>query len=126
MKTLMTFIALTLLLSPSLQARIVLQKDGFFIESKNSKMPIDLLNTYVRNKEISQVKLFASGNVHLVSFAKNNEKEKLYSVDEKGFIYSINPFTNYDVKSVDAEGYVHFKQENRRKYRIDSKGFFLY
>lgn len=118
--------SLTFLLSSSAFAKIVVNSNSFFVESKGNRKPIALLNTMAENKEISEVKLFSEGRVNLVAFSKNGEKEKIYSVDEDGFIYSIEPFTNYRVKHIDSEGIVTFKEEPKRRYRINTKGFFLY
>lgn len=107
-------------------AKIVVHEDKLFIRKSGKQVPIMLVNQLVDQKAITHLKLYGGGDIHLVSFAKEGEKEKLYSVDEKGFIYSIEPFTSYEIEKVHAEGFVTFKQQPLRKYRISSKGFFLY
>lgn len=126
MKKSFALIFFTFLFISSAFGKIVVSSNNFFVESKGTRNPIAMLNTLAQKKEISDVKLFSEGRVNLVLFAKNGEKEKLYSVDDDGFIYSIKPFTNYSIKDVDSDGMVTFKEEPERRYRINSKGIFLY
>ncbi len=121
-----TIIALTLILSSAAHAKIVLEQESFFVETKGNKSPIAILNNLAKSNAIYKVKLFGGGSVHMLAFAKKNEKEKIYSVAEDGYMYSLKPFTDYEVKAITDKGLVQFKQEPKRSYRIDSKGFFLY
>ena len=126
MKTALTLFIFLLLTSTNSFARIVHTKDKLFMEQNGDRIPIDSVNNLIREKKISKIRLYGEGKVHLISFAKKDDKEKLYSVDEKGFIYSLDPFTNYHVKAIHEDGRVSFKEVPDKKYRISSKGFFLY
>ncbi len=53
-----TFIALSLLLSSTVYAKIVVQDYKFYVETKGSRTPILLINELAKAKTISQVKLF--------------------------------------------------------------------
>jgi hypothetical protein len=125
MKILSTLIVLSFLVSPVVQAKIVVEENTFFIESKGNRSPISLLNNLAKDKEISQVKLFAEGHVNIVAFAKEGEEEKLYSVSEDGYAYSIAPFTDYEIKEIDSAGLVRFQEDSKNQYRVNSEGFFI-
>lgn len=106
--------------------KIVTHNGEFFIVSNHQRVPIFLVNQLVEKGEISRVKLYGAGNAHLISFSKDSDKkEKLYSVDEKGFIYSINPFVDYSVTEVDDQGKFKFREVQNKKFFISDKGFFL-
>lgn len=126
MKTSLSLLALSLIFSTSAFAKIVKEKNRLFVESKNSKTPIHMVNTLLKEKKISKLKTYNNGKVHVISFAKHDGPEKLYSVDEKGYIYSIEPFSNYSISNVDENGKFQFKEVPNRKYIVDAKGFFLY
>lgn len=121
-----SLLVLSALLTTSAFAKITTKDHKFFVESKGNRHPISMLNSLVEKKAISAVKLYANGNVHMLSFAKNGEKEKVYSVDEQGYMYSIKPFTDYQVSKVSSDGKVKFKQDTKRSYKVNPKGFFLY
>ncbi len=125
MKTSLSLIALSLVLSTSAFAKIVKEKNRLFIETSTSKSPIHMVNSMIEKKAISKLKMYDSGKVHLLSFSKHNGPTRLYSVDEKGYIYSIEPFSNYEVSNVE-NGKFQFKEVPNRKYVVDAKGFFLY
>lgn len=114
------------LLCTSAFASIVRVDDKLFLRSKGKQVPLLMVNELIQNKTVTKVKLYGEGRVPMVSFAKKNEKEKLYSVDEKGFVYSIEPFASYDVADIGDDGSIRFKQVPGRKYKINSQGFFLY
>lgn len=126
MKTALTLISFLLLISTSSFARIVHSQDKMFIEHDGNRVPLETVNILIKDKKISKIKLYGEGKAHVISFAKKGESEKLYSVDEKGFIYSLDPFTNYRVKDVHDDGRISFQEVPGRKYKISSKGFFLY
>lgn len=125
MKKSLFLITLSLVLSTSAFARIVKEKNRLFIETNTSKSPITMVNEMIKNNTISKLKMYDSGKVHLLSFSKHDGPTKLYSVDERGYIYSIEPFSNYEVSNVD-NGKFQFKEVPNRKYVVDAKGFFLY
>lgn len=115
-----------LMLSTSAFSAIISEKGKLYIRSKNGKAPIIKVNDLLEKEQVKNLKLFGNGDVNLLSFKTDKTDEKLYSVDEKGFIYSIEPFASYDVTRVHQDGKVEFKQEPKKKYRINEKGFFLY
>ena len=117
---------LLVLMTSSAFANIVSSKGEYFVETKNGKNPIMNVNEMVKNETISKIQTYGEGKVHMISFSKENGPVMLYSVDEKGFIYSIKPYSAYTVSSVDKDGKVSFKEVPKRKFSVDAKGFFLY
>ena len=107
-------------------AKVVFTKDRLYLQKKGEQLPISFVNEMIENKAISKIKLYGGGDIRLISFAKEDSKEKLYSVDEKGYVYSIEPFTSYSVSKVNSNGTVEFKQQPGKQYRINKDGFFLY
>lgn len=126
MKTSLSLLTLSLVLSTSAFAKIVKEKDRLFVETRNSKTPIHMVNQLIKEKKISKLKTYENGKVHVLSFSKHDGPVKLYSVDEKGYIYSIEPFSNYSISHVDDNGKFQFNEVPNRKYVVDAKGFFLY
>lgn len=126
MRTEITLLTFLLLISTSSFARIVHNQDKMFIEHGGNRVPLESVNLLIKDNKISKIKLYGEGRAHVISFAKKGDSEKLYSVDEKGFIYSLDPFTNYQVKDVYEDGRLSFQEVPGRKYKISSKGFFLY
>jgi len=126
MKKTLTLITLGVILSTSAFAKIVAVDGQYFIESKQGKSALVSVNELIKNKSVTNVKLYGEGKANLISFSKSDMPETLYSVDEKGFIYSIKPFATYTVSSVDADGKFQFKEVPKRKYTVDAKGFFIY
>lgn len=121
------FFFATLFNSPLTHSKIVTHNGEFFVVTNQQRVPIFMVNHLVEKGEINRIKLFGGGNAHLISFAKNEDKkEKLYSVDEKGYIYSISPFTDFSVTDVDDQGKFKFQEVRDRIYFINQKGFFLY
>jgi hypothetical protein len=114
-----------LLLSSIVEASIVVSENKFFVESKGKRIPIFKLNNLTSRGEISQLKVFAKGKINVVAFALKDQKERIYSVDEDGFIYLIAPFANYELKRVVANEKIEFKQQPGKYYSISSKGLFI-
>jgi len=111
---------------PNGHSKIVNQNGEFFVVNNQERIPIFIVNQLIEKGELSRIKLYGAGSAHLISFKKNNDKEeKLYSVDEKGFIYSISPFTDYSVTDVDELGNFKFRETQNKKFFINPKGFFL-
>ncbi len=111
----------------SAHSKIVTHNGAFFIINNQERVPLFIVNQLVEKNEISRIKLYGAGNAHLISFSKvSDKKEKLYSVDEKGFIYSINPFTEYTVTEVDEDGKFKFREVQDKKFFVNKKGFFLH
>jgi hypothetical protein len=121
----LSFLFCLSLLTPAAFAKIAVKGDKVFIESKGERTPLMMVNSMIKKKEISKLKLYGSGAANVISFAKKGEDEKLYSVDRNGFIYAIEPFSNYEVNQVDSDGLVQFKEVPGKSYRITSKGFFI-
>jgi hypothetical protein len=126
MKTAFTLFTFLILISSSSFARIVHTQDKIFFEQWGNRVPLETINRLITEKKISKIKLYGEGKAHVISFAKKGEKEKLYSVDEKGFIYSLEPFTNYKIKDVHEDGKFSFHEVPGRNYKVSPKGFFLY
>lgn len=126
MKTTLTLLALSMVLSTSAFAKIVSAKGEYFVESKSGKQPLMSVNEMIRKNTISNIKTYGDGNANLISFSEKKGPVMLYSVDEKGFIYSIKPFSGYTVSDVDADGKFKFAEVPNRKYVVDAKGFFFY
>ena len=124
MKKFFIFVLLNLI-SLSLFAAITSEKGKYYITSKNGKAPLLKVNELLSNKKIKNVKIYDNGRINAISF-KNGKERKLYSVDSKGFIYSIAPFSKYDISKVHTNGKFEFKQIPNRKYTVNEKGFFLY
>ena len=122
----LTLVSFMVLVSTSAFAKIVTEKGQFYIESKQGKSALLNVNELIKKKAVSKVKMYGEGKANIISFAKNDGPETLYSVDEKGFIYAIKPFSSYSVSHVDADGKFQFKEVPKRKYVVDSKGFFFY
>ena len=117
-------LSLSLLFSQLSFAKITTTKDLYYITTSKGEIPLISVNTMIQEKTISKISLF--GNANLISFATKDGAPKLYSVDEKGFTYSIEPFSTYTVKSVGEDGKFQFKEVPGRKYTVDAKGFFFY
>jgi hypothetical protein len=120
------FTVAVLLVSTSLFAKIVKKEDGLYIESKESQSPIESINHLVRLGSVKKLTIYGNGNINLVSFAKGNGPLKLYSVDLKGFIYAIEPFSSYRISEVHPDGSFRFQEFPNRKYKINDQGYFLY
>ena len=117
---------LFILVSTHAFAKIVISEDKLYLRKGGDSIPLVFVNDLIEKKLVSEVKLFGKGDIHLISFAKNGEKEKIYSVDEKGYVYSIEPFASYSIKDINKKGLVEFKQAPGKRYRINSKGIFVY
>ena len=126
MKKTLTLLSLSMLLTTSVFAKIVTEEGQYYVESKAGKTAMMNVNDMLKKNEISKVKIYGEGKVNLISFSKESGPEKLYSVDEKGFIYSIEPFTSYTVTNVMPDGKFQFKETPKRKYTVSPKGFFVY
>ena len=124
MKTTMTFLALTVLVSTSAFAGIITSKNQYFIQTKLGDVPLMAVNKQLKEQSISNIKTY--GNAHLISFATNKDTVKLYSVDQKGFIYNIEPYSSYTVASTDESGKFQFNEVPGRKFIVNSKGFYFH
>lgn len=125
MKSALTLIAFVLLTSSAF-ARIVEIEHRYYVETNGVEEPISLLNDLVVKKQISTIKIYSGGKLNMVSFAKKGEKEKHYSVDGKGFMYEIQPFSNYRVSRIDRQNMIHFAEAPKKRFFINSDGFFIH
>lgn len=107
-------------------AKISIKDHQLFMDDSSSSFPLTLVNNMLKQQLISKVKIYEDGNIHLISFSKKGEKVKIYSVDEKGFIYDISPFSKYSISSTNKQGQFEFSEEPGRKYTVNPEGFFLY
>lgn len=108
-------------------AKVIIKNDQFFLETTAGRTPMSTLNNLIEKREISKLKLHGDGKAHVVSFVKKKDNgEKLYSIDHRGFIYDIKPFSNYTVSKVYDNGDIEFKEEPGKRYKITSEGYFIY
>ena len=125
MKSALTFIALLIVLKSTAFAKIVMIDDKVYLRKDGQQIPVFVVNDLIEKEKVKKVHLFGDGKVHLISFAEKGEKEKLYSVDDKGYIYAIEPYAKYKVsKVVDKERFV-FQEVPNKQFRVTSKGFFI-
>ncbi|HXH31385.1 MAG TPA: hypothetical protein VNJ01_11275 [Bacteriovoracaceae bacterium] len=126
MKAALFSLPLLVSLSHLAHAKVIYKNNQLFVETKGKQVPVLTVNTLISENKIEAIKLFADGQVNAISFAKKGEKEKIYSIDEKGFAYSLEPFASYKVQKTDPKGFITFKEFPKRKYRVTEKGFFIY
>ena len=124
MKKTLTLLALSTVLTSSAFAAVVSSKGQYFIETNNGVQPIMTVNDMIEKNTISNIKTY--GNANLISFSAKKGPVTLYSIDHKGFIYSIKPFSSYTVNEVDSDGKIKFSEVPNRKYVVDAKGFYFY
>lgn len=126
MKTMLSTLLLSLSLISIVEAKIIRENDEFSIETKKGVAPIFMVNKLIKENAISKIKIYGNGSIHLLSFAKDGESEMLYSVDEKGYIYAIKPFSSYTVSNIESDGKFEFKEKPGMKYKVTASGFFLH
>jgi len=119
-------IVLLLTVTSTAFAKVIMVKDQLFLKEDGKEVPLFLVNKMIEEKVITNIKLYDDGNVNLVSYAKTGESSKLYSIDSKGFVYAIEPYAKYEVKSVDKKGRIQFKEDPKHKYQVTAKGFFIH
>lgn len=107
-------------------AKVIIKNDQLYLETTAGRTPMSTLNTMIDKKEVSKLKLHGDGKAHVISFAKNRGDEKLYSIDHRGFVYDIKPFSNYSVSKVYENGDIEFKQEPGKRYKVTSEGYYVY
>jgi len=108
-------------------AKVVINKDQLFLETTAGRTPISSLNTMIEKRQIKNLKLHGDGVAHIVSFAKKKgEEPKNYSIDHRGFIYDIEPFSRYTITKVHPNGEFEFKEAPGKRYKVTSEGYFIY
>lgn len=126
MKNLMTLLSLSVFFSTSAFAKIIVNKNLLYIQTSTEVAPLTTVNDLIKQNSISNLKMYGNGSAHIISYAIKKDVVKLYSVDEKGFTYAIEPFSSYNVSNTDEQGKFQFNEIPGRKFVVDSKGFFLY
>lgn len=126
MKTVLTFFALLIVLKSSAFAKIVMIDDKVYLRKDGRQVPVFIVNEMIDKKKVKKVNLYGEGKVHLISFAIKNENEILYSVDDQGYIYAIEPFAKFSVEKITDSGRFQFKQQPGKEYRVTDKGFFIH
>ena len=126
MKTVLTFFALLISLKSSAFAKIVMIDDKVFVRKDGRQVPVFVVNDLIGNGKVKKVHLYGEGKVHLISFSIKSEPEVLYSVDDQGYIYAIEPFAKFSVEKVSESGRFQFKQQPGKEYRVTDKGFFIH
>lgn len=125
MKSALTLISLLIVLKSTAFAKVVIIDDKVYLRKDGQQIPVFMVNEMIEKEKVNKVNLFGEGRIHLISFASKGENEKLYSIDDKGYIYSIEPFSKYKVnKVVDKERFV-FQEVPKKKFRVTEKGFFI-
>ena len=125
MKSALTFISLLIVLKSTAFAKIVMIDDKVYLRKDGQQVPVFVVNELIEKEKVKKVNLFGDGKVHLISFAAKGEEEKLFSVDNKGYIYAIEPYTKYRVSKVLDKDHFVFKEVPKKKFRITDKGFFI-
>jgi hypothetical protein len=126
MKTVLTFFALLLVLKSTAFAKIVMMDDKVYLRKDGRQVPVFIVNELIEKEKVKKVHLYGEGKVHLISFAKKGEKEKLYSVDDQGYIYAIEPFAKYKVDKIVDNGHFVFHEVPGKKFRVTDKGYFVH
>lgn len=126
MKTVLTFFALLIVLKSAAFAKIVMIDDKVYLRNDGRQVPVFLVNELIEKGKVKKVHLFGEGKVHLISFATKNEREVLYSVDNQGYIYAIEPYAKFSVEKITDGGRFRFKQQPGKDYRVTDKGFFIH
>lgn len=126
MKTALTFLALLFVLKSTAFAKIVMIDDKVFLRKEGKQVPVFLVNSFIEKGKVKKVNLYDDGRLHVISFAVKGEKEKLYSIDDQGFAYSIEPFARYQVDKVTDNGNFEFRELPGKHFRVTDKGFFIH
>ncbi|MES2527851.1 MAG: hypothetical protein V4598_12230 [Bdellovibrionota bacterium] len=125
MKSVLTFFALLIVMKSTAFAKIVMIDDKVYLRKDGQQVPVFVVNELIEKEKVKKVHLFGEGKIHLISFAEGKDEEKLYSVDDKGYIYAIAPYSKYRVKDViDNERFV-FQEVPGKRFRVTGKGFFI-
>lgn len=126
MKTALTFLALLFVLKSTAFAKIVMIDDKVFLRKDGKQVPVFLVNDFIDRGKVKKVNLYDDGKLHIISFAVKGERERLYSVDEQGYMYSIEPFSRYQVDKVSDNGRFEFRELPGKHFRVTEKGFFIH
>lgn len=121
-----TLILLAMLLSSTSFARIVSLDHRYYIETNGKEEPIYLLNSLIEKKAVKTIKIYGGGNINVISFAKNNGPEQLYSIDEKGYMYAIEPFSKYKISKIHNNNLIQFAEAPNKRFFINSQGYYIY
>ncbi len=126
MKSALTFFALLFVLKATAFAKVVMIDDKVYLRKDGKQVPVFLVNELIEKEKVKKVNLFGDGKVHIISFAIKKEKEKLYSIDDQGFLYAIEPYVKYRVDKITDAGEFHFKELPGKSFRVTEKGYFIH
>jgi|GEM_PF-5724350 len=121
------FLFSVLFLSVSVQAKILKLNSHYYIEkSSHEIVPIQSLNRLIDEKQVSDLRLYRKGLAHVISMKNASGETKNYSIGMDGYYYDIQPFSGYQIQSVDAHGLIEFKEFKNRKYYVNEQGLYIY
>ncbi len=126
MKSALTFFALLFVLKATAFAKVVMIDDRVYLRKDGKQVPVFLVNELIDQEKVKKVNLYGDGKIHIISFTIKNEKERLYSIDDQGYIYSIEPYAKYNVNKITDAGEFSFKEVPGKQYRVTEKGFFIH
>lgn len=126
MKSAFFFIVLILGLQSLAFGKVVMVDDRVYIRKDGRQIPVFLVNELIEKRRVKKVNLFGEGKAHLISFAIKGESEKLYSIDDQGFIYAIEPYSKYNVNKVTDSGDFAFREMPGKMFKVTDKGFFIH
>jgi hypothetical protein len=126
MKNALISLSLLLVFMSSAFAKIVMVDDKVFLRKDGKQVPIFLVNDYIEHGKVKKVHLYGDGNLHIISFAIKKQPEKLYSVDDQGFIYSIEPYSRYSVNKITDADKFEFRELPGKHFRVTDKGYFIH
>jgi len=118
-------VILSIIFSTISFAKIIKKSDQLYVKSTHREEPIHLINNLIKEGSVSKITIFGNGSINLLSFAKKGGDEKIYSVDEKGFAYAIEPFASFTIEKTTKDGRFQFHQKPAKQYYVNSEGFFL-
>ncbi len=126
MKSALFFFAFLFLFKSTAFAKIVMIDDKVYLRKDGKQVPVFLVNEFIDQGKVKKVSLYGEGKLHLISFSIKKESEVLYSVDDQGFIYAIEPFSKYSVMNITDSGNFQFRERAGKLYRVTDKGFFIH
>jgi hypothetical protein len=125
LKDLFLFSAIWLQLMMQAHSTIVKKADGIYVQKDQKEKEIFLVNQLIKKGELSNLTLYHNGGLNLISFKTNLNNKKLYSVDSKGFIYDIKPYSDYQIAEIYPSLHFKFKELPKKIFWIDDNGYFL-
>ena len=105
--------------------KIIKKEDGIFIQTGELEKEIFLVNQLIKKGDLSSLTIYQDGRLNLISFKTTLNTKKLYSVDSKGFIYDIKPYSGYEISEISPSQYFKFKEIPKKYFSVDKNGFFI-